>query len=226
MGKFNYIARLKLKSLDHFTIIQPGGEGMEKTGLGQSFIGLKLFALLVVEFCLINVSITLLAQVTCPTHEMFPGEPLKIYESELLIHEIFHLVISVGLGCLTLDPLLGASSVFSGMFLDLDHIFWEGPHPVRPSHSLIFLVLLAATYWKLHKRKDVVMVSISSFMGHIAIDTGRGPIPFFSPLSFAYFYTPTWMAYLWAAAALGINVTLLYINLSKRKTVYRTRQVK
>lgn len=72
------------------------------------------------------------------------------------------------------------------ILLDIDHlpIYLGIAEPVRPAHSIFFIIsALAATAITI-KALDIELVVASAFMGHLAVDTGIfAP---FSPLSFTY----------------------------------------
>ena len=73
------------------------------------------------------------------------------------------------------------------MLLDADHIpaalgFQE---PIRPAHSIAFLLLLLAVLsFTIRKQPEVELIAISAFLGHMAADTGEFAV--LAPFSFAY----------------------------------------
>jgi len=72
------------------------------------------------------------------------------------------------------------------VLLDLDHlpVYLGVAQPIRPAHSLIFIVFALSVTATMIKRLEVNLVVLSSFLSHMAIDTGYfAP---FSPLSFDY----------------------------------------
>ena len=73
------------------------------------------------------------------------------------------------------------------VLLDADHIpaalgFHE---PIRPAHSIAFLlILLAVLTFTIKKQPEVELIAISAFLGHMAADTGEFSL--LLPFSFAY----------------------------------------
>jgi hypothetical protein len=72
------------------------------------------------------------------------------------------------------------------VLLDLDHIpaYLGFPEPIRPAHSIVFILVALAATAIMIKALDIDLIVLSAFMGHMAVDTGLfAP---FSPISFAY----------------------------------------
>ena len=107
-----------------------------------------------------------------------------------------HIVELVGFGLL-----LGAgAAVFYGrkglpfvfltptltVLLDLDHlpVYLGIAQPIRPAHSLVFLVSVLALTAIVIRRLDFDLVVMSAVMGHMGVDTGS--FPPFSPFNFDY----------------------------------------
>lgn len=74
------------------------------------------------------------------------------------------------------------------ILLDFDHLpsFFGIPQPIRPAHSLFFLLaLLLILRFGLKRQLYVELFATSSFFMHIAID--NGVFPLLSPFSFKYY---------------------------------------
>lgn len=72
------------------------------------------------------------------------------------------------------------------VLLDIDHLpaYLGFAQPIRPAHSIVFIVVALAATAITIKELDIDLVLLSAFMGHMAVDTGL--FPPFSPLSFTY----------------------------------------
>jgi hypothetical protein len=72
------------------------------------------------------------------------------------------------------------------VLLDLDHlpVFLGIAQPIRPAHSLVFLIgdMVATTI--VLRRLDFNLIIMSAFAGHLSVDTGL--LPPLAPLSFQY----------------------------------------
>jgi hypothetical protein len=70
---------------------------------------------------------------------------------------------------------------------DLDHLpaYFGLAQPIRPAHSIIFIVCTIALMATVIRRTDVELASLSAFSAHLAVDTGV--FPPFSPVSFQYY---------------------------------------
>ncbi len=88
-----------------------------------------------------------------------------------------------GRGGLGLALLLPAMVVL----LDLDHIpaFVGVAQPIRPAHSIVFLISFALTAAIVLRRIDLSLIGMSATLGHLGVDSGL--FPPFAPLSFDYF---------------------------------------
>jgi hypothetical protein len=72
------------------------------------------------------------------------------------------------------------------VLLDIDHIpaYIGFAQPIRPAHSVMFIVVALAATAITIKALDIDLIVLSAFMGHMAVDTGLfAP---FSPISFVY----------------------------------------
>jgi hypothetical protein len=83
---------------------------------------------------------------------------------------------------------------------DLDHFpsALGMAQPIRPAHSLIFLVVVIATLALVIRRPDIEAATVSAFFAHLSIDTGL--FPAFSPVSFAYYKLSTYQPVMIVAA--------------------------
>ena len=85
-----------------------------------------------------------------------------------------------------LDPSLMTLGIAFVLLLDLDHLpsLFGVAQPIRPAHSLTFLVIEAIALALVVKKGSVVLIAVASFFGHLAADTGIfAP---FQPFSFQY----------------------------------------
>ncbi len=99
--------------------------------------------------------------------------------------------VAVGLvSCIprkTFDLVLVTLATAFVLFLDLDHLpsVFGVFQPIRPAHSLGFLLLVIGAFVIFFRcRPDVELVVVSSFLAHLAADTGIfAPL---APVSFVY----------------------------------------
>lgn len=70
---------------------------------------------------------------------------------------------------------------------DLDHLpaFLGLAQPIRPAHSIIFILCTVALMATVIRKTDVEFASLSAFFAHLSVDTGV--FPPFSPVSFQYY---------------------------------------
>jgi len=125
---------------------------------------------------------------------------------------------------LTLDPPLIAISTLFSVSIDVDHVFQLTglSYLPRPAHSLVFLAALLGSLWLRHRRRDLVFVSASAFLGHITLDTGRFPL--LSPIYLHYFTLPDWADTAFIIAAVALNATYAYQHWNARRSKNRTPQ--
>ena len=104
---------------------------------------------------------------------------------------------------------------------DLDHFpsALGMSQPVRPAHSLIFIIAVVATLALLTRRPDVEAATVSAFFAHLSVDTGVfSP---FSPISFVYYnlsaYQPV-MIVAAVVAALAAGYLGRRYDLERKKT--------
>ncbi len=99
--------------------------------------------------------------------------------------------VAVGLvSCIprkTFDPVIVTLATAFVLFLDLDHLpsVFGVFQPIRPAHSLGFLLLVVGAFAIFFSgRPELELVFVSSFSAHLAADTGIfAPL---APVSFAY----------------------------------------
>lgn len=72
------------------------------------------------------------------------------------------------------------------VLLDLDHLpaYLGIAQPIRPAHSIVFILCALVFTTILLGRFDLDLVVLSSFTAHLGIDSGL--FPPFSPISFQY----------------------------------------
>lgn len=70
---------------------------------------------------------------------------------------------------------------------DLDHLpaYLGMAQPIRPAHSVIFIVCTVALMATVIRKTGVELVSLSAFFAHLSVDTGV--FPPLSPVSFQYY---------------------------------------
>jgi hypothetical protein len=107
------------------------------------------------------------------------------------------------------------------LFTDLDHLpsALGLSQPVRPAHSLIFIVAVIATLALLIRRRDVEAATVSAFFAHLSVDTGVfAP---FAPISFVYYSLSAYQPVIIAAAiisALAAGYLGRSYDLERKKT--------
>ncbi len=91
------------------------------------------------------------------------------------------------------------------VMLDLDHlpVYLGVSQPIRPAHSVLFIITVLTITAITIKRLDINLAVLSAFLGHLGIDTGQfAP---FSPASFSYVpLDPYKVPFLVGAAAAAI----------------------
>jgi hypothetical protein len=70
---------------------------------------------------------------------------------------------------------------------DLDHLpaYLGLAQPIRPAHSIIFIICAVALMAMVIRKAGVELVSLSAFFAHLSVD--MGVFPAFSPVSFHYY---------------------------------------
>jgi hypothetical protein len=95
------------------------------------------------------------------------------------------LVISVALRKLDLGLVILLPALV--VLTDLDHLpaYLGLAQPIRPAHSVIFIVCTVAFMATVIRKAGVELVSLSAFFAHLSVDTGV--FPPFSPVAFQYY---------------------------------------
>lgn len=92
---------------------------------------------------------------------------------------------------------------------DLDHLpaLLGLAQPIRPAHSVIFILCVVAFMAMVIRRTDVELVSLSAFFAHLSVDTGI--FPPYSPISFQdYNIVDFRIPFLFAAVAFALAAGL------------------
>lgn len=92
---------------------------------------------------------------------------------------------------------------------DLDHLpaYLGLAQPIRPAHSVIFIICTVALMATVIRKVGVELVSLSAFFAHLSADTGV--FPPFSPISFQYYDVGAFrVPFLFAAIALALAAGL------------------
>jgi len=89
---------------------------------------------------------------------------------------------------------------------DLDHLpsALGMSQPIRPAHSIIFIVAVVAVLALVIRRPDIEAATVSAFFAHLSIDTGQ--FPAFSPISFAYYDLSAYQPEMIVAAVVAVLV--------------------
>jgi hypothetical protein len=93
---------------------------------------------------------------------------------------------------------------------DLDHLpaFLGLAQPIRPAHSVIFIVCTITLMAMVIRKTGVELASLSAFFAHLSVDTGI--FPPFSPVSFQYYDLGGFrIPFLLAAVAFALGAGLL-----------------
>ena len=103
------------------------------------------------------------------------------------------------------------------VLLDIDHlpIYLGIAEPVRPAHSLVFIIAALAASAIIVKALNVELVVASAFMGHLAVDTGI--FPPFSPLNLEYIPLDTYRLPLAAGAILTAFIAGVILRRQSRR---------
>ena len=109
---------------------------------------------------------------------------------------------------------LGLLAVLSIVLLDLDHVpaFIGLAQPIRPAHSIFFIMLVLGMVAVAVRRLDVGLVVLSAFLGHLAVDSGV--VPPLSPFSFAFASIDPYRGLFLAAAVLTALLAGLLVRRS------------
>jgi len=115
-----------------------------------------------------------------------PNETIPIHLAELAAFGFVLGSVSLAIYGRGGMPLVFLTFVLT-VILDADHLpaYLGYSETIRPAHSLVFIVAALAVTTIMIKALDIELVMASSFMGHLAVDTGLfAPL---SPLSFQYY---------------------------------------
>ena len=148
----------------------------------EALVTATIFVLLVLGFTLVSLLVA-------------PG-PSKIGSARPLatipLHEVELGGVALVLGALALGVYGRGGAAVSVLLpslvilLDLDHLpsFLGIAQPIRPAHSLVFLVLDVLITTIILRRLDFGLVAVSAFTAHLGVDSGLAPP--LSPFSFQY----------------------------------------
>lgn len=142
-----------------------------------------VYVLVVLAFTLLGTFVSPQAAQVGGTRpeETIPGHVAELGVFGLLLGGAF--VVIAGKKAL---PLVVAAPAMT-VLLDLDHLpaYLGYAQPIRPAHSILFLVAVLAILATTIKALDMDLIVMSAFLGHMAVDTGEfAPL---SPVSFAYY---------------------------------------
>lgn len=109
------------------------------------------------------------------------------------VHELALLALGAMLGLLAsaasrkMDPVLILLPVAFISLLDLDHLpaALGIAQPIRPAHSVFFVLAFVVCLWLARQPLELGVISVSAFLGHLGVDTGVFPL--LSPFSFNYY---------------------------------------
>ena len=143
----------------------------------------------VLLFVAVVLAFTLLGTITSPQLAQVggtrPDETIPVHIVELGVFGLLlgaAFVVIAGRNAL---PLVVAAASMT-VLLDLDHLpaYLGYAEPIRPAHSLVFIVVVLAIMATTIKMLEIDLIVMSASLGHMAVDTGQfAPL---SPFSFAY----------------------------------------
>jgi len=148
-----------------------------------AFYVVLIYALVVLVFTLLGVLLSPLAAQVGGTR---PDETIPAHVAELGLFGLLLGIMFVAIAGRSALPLVVATPIMTAL-LDADHLpaYLGYAQPIRPAHSLIFLVVVLAIVATTIKALDMDLIVMSAFLGHLAIDSGQfAP---FSPVNFSYF---------------------------------------
>jgi hypothetical protein len=187
----------------------------------------KLLAALVI-FTAVNLLFTVVAVVTAEPAETtgglrplyaIPPKLLQLAAVGLVVGGLFVIALkSVDIGLLSLAVMLVP-------LLDIDHLpsFLHIPQPVRPAHSILFIVAVGVAVYVFLRRTDIVLITLSSIMMHFAADGSNFPL--LSPLSFELYTFDAIGDFGLASAAVFTALLAGFVAKRKMKKTKRTMQV-
>ena len=148
-----------------------------------AFFVVLIYALVVLAFTILGM---LLSPQAAQVGGTRPDETIPAHIAELGLFGLLLGVMFVIIAGRRALPLVVAFPIMT-VLLDADHLpaYLGYAEPIRPAHSLVFMVVVLAIVATTIKALDMDLVVMSAFLGHMAIDSGQfAP---FSPISFAYF---------------------------------------
>jgi len=106
---------------------------------------------------------------------------------------------------------------------DLDHLpsALGMSQPIRPAHSIIFIVAVVAILALVIRRPDIEAATVAAFFAHLSIDTGQ--FPAFSPVSFVYYDLSSYQFEMVASAIIAV---LVAGYLGRRRALLRRGQAR
>jgi len=148
---------------------------------------LKETTMLVLIFCSIDIAITWLGVILVPPTEAqgvlrpISAIPLKVL---LLLMLGLSLGASASFATRQFNPSLIVSGGALTLLLDLDHIpsMFNIPQPIRPAHSIIFLIAVSALVYLTTRRASLTVLTCSTFFAHLGSD--KAFFPLLSPFIF------------------------------------------
>ena len=149
----------------------------------QDLVILAVYVALVLAFTVVSLLVSPLSS------QVGSARPL----GTIPLHEVELGGLGLALGAVALGVYgrggAGAAVLFPSLvvLLDLDHLpaFIGLSQPIRPAHSVLFLILDVAMTAIVLRRVDAGLLVMSAFTGHLSVDTGT--LPPLSPISFQYF---------------------------------------
>lgn len=148
----------------------------------QAILALAIFTVLVLLITGISVL------VGSPDVKVGSPRPLDTVPVHLLELAGFGIVLGIPILGICGRKGIGLAVLIPAMvvLLDLDHlpVFLGIAQPIRPAHSLVFLVTDMAATTIILRRLDFNLIIMSAFAGHLSVDTGL--LPPLAPFSFQY----------------------------------------
>ncbi len=177
----------------------------------SAVLAVLVYALLVLFFTLISL------YVSPPESQLGKFRPVGAIPEHLLILAGFGVLLGL-LSFLVyrrIDLRLAILIPTFVILLDLDHLpsALGISQPIRPAHSIIFLLIAFPAAFALARRLDLSFAMASGYFAHLGVDTGI--FPPFSPFSFAYYATAE---YRWVLLALAVASSLAAGYYAKRES--------
>ena len=192
----------------------PGTRRLMSAGVRTVVITCLVYSAMVLLFTTVSLFIaphesqvgTFRSVATIPSHELVL----------VLLGLVLGLAVSVVLRKLDLGFVILIPALV--VLTDLDHLpsYFSLAQPIRPAHSIIFILVTVAVMAMVIRRTDIELASLSAFFAHLSIDTGV--FPPFSPISFQY-YALSQFTIPFLAAAVSFAVAAGLVNNHRRKKV-------